>query len=194
MKQRYIQNMSILILPISGMVAGIASILALINVAWKHGVSFFQGPASSSKEYTPILFVAAAALALLYVFYCFQGYTTFCEQNRMKKENSKAEFESHPSVFRQQHGKSSKAILAADRCAGNLLEQMTPFLGSIFAYATFVSSGDAAKIGWIWIFFRSYYPYAYNRYPFLFASTIPAYCCVWFMLGKSVFEAASSTA
>jgi hypothetical protein len=183
--------MDIKLLPLSGIFSCIASIIVLMAVAWNHGSSSCQGPAASSEDYAPILFVATAALALLYAFYWLQSYTCFAEYARLKKAYREKKTDKKPSFDGIKYGTESKAVLAANRCAGNLLEQMVPFLVSMFAYATFVSAGDAAKIGWTWFLFRSYYIYAYNRFPFLFASTIPAYVCVWYMLGRAVYEAAT---
>ncbi|KAL7538354.1 hypothetical protein ACHAXR_009241 [Thalassiosira sp. AJA248-18] len=38
--------------------------------------------------------------------------------------------------------------------------------------------------GWTWLFYRSHYLQVFKKVvPTLFLSTIPAYCCVWAMIG-----------
>lgn len=71
---------------------------------------------------------------------------------------------------------------------GNFHEQVIPFLVSLYLHATFVSVKGACTCGWAWIFFRSYYGYVYKKgVPILFLSTIPAYCCVWYMIGGTIY-------
>ena len=72
---------------------------------------------------------------------------------------------------------------------GNYQEQLAPFLISLYLYATFVSVHGAVKFGWAWIFFRSYYISVFKRGPpLLFLSTIPAYWCVWMMIGGTIYR------
>ena len=73
--------------------------------------------------------------------------------------------------------------------AGNFAEQLPPFLVGLYLYSTYVSVGGAAKLGWLWLIFRSYYVPAFHRgIPTLFLSTMPAYNVVWWMIGVSVYE------
>jgi len=64
----------------------------------------------------------------------------------------------------------------------------------MYSYATFVDAGGAARIGWAWVFFRSYYSHVWKQgLPlFLLASTVPAYSCVWYMMGVAIYSAATS--
>lgn len=185
---------NIKLLPLSGIISCYATIAALVLVAFNHGTSQYQGPVTSSSDITPILFVAGAVLSLLYSYYWLQSYTSFSEFFRLKKEaKDKKSDRAPPSLNALKYGKADNlAIRCADRCAGNLLEQLIPFFLSVFAYATFVDAGGAARIGWAWFFFRSYYSYAYRRFPLLFASTLPAYCCVWYMMGFSIYSAVTA--
>lgn len=181
---------NIKLLPLSGIVSCYAAIVALVIFAFNHGTSQYQGPVKSSIDCTPILFVAGAVLSLLYSYYWLQSYTSFSEFFRLKKEARAKKVDRAPSLDELKYGKADNAaIRCADRCAGNLLEQLIPFFSSVIAYATFVDAGGAARIGWAWFFFRSYYSYAYRRFPLLFASTLPAYCCVWYMMGFSIYTA-----
>lgn len=183
--------MNIKLVPISGIVANVSWFAAIAAMAWNKGTADYDGPATTSKDYVPVFFVSAAAMCMLYAFYLIQSYTGFAEIARTKKEYSEKKTDKKPSYVGIKYGTESKAMLAANRAAGNLLEQMIPFLVSLFGYATFVSSGGAAKIGWAWLFFRSYYLVAYKTGGMMFLSTMPAYCCVWFMLLYAVYGAST---
>ena len=183
---------NITLLPLSGIVSCYTSIVALAIVGFRHGTLQYQGPANSINDYKPLLFVFGAVLSLLYAYYWIQSYTAFAEYFRLKKE-AKKEDKIGPTLWELKYGKvENSAIRCADRSAGNLLEQLVPFFVSMISYATFVDAGGASRIGWAWFVFRSYYPYAYKRFPLLFASTIPAYCCVWFMMGFAICTAATT--
>merc|ERR1712071_729988 len=87
-----------------------------------------------------------------------------------------------PSLAAIKYGKeiekTNVPMLRADRCVGNLLEQLLPFLVSLYGHAVFVNVSHATKLGWAWILFRSYYG-------------IPAYACIWWMLGTAVYKAST---
>lgn len=184
----------VMLMPLSGIISCYAAIVALVIVGFKHGTSQYQGPANSFTDCKPLLFVSGAVLSLLYSFYWMQSYTTFTEFFRLRKEaKKKDDGGSPPKLLELKYGKvENLAIRSADRCAINFLEQLIPFFASMLSYATFVDVGGAARISWAWFFFRSYYPYAYKRFPLLFASTIPAYFCVWYMMGFAIYSAAPS--
>ncbi|KAL3932603.1 MAG: hypothetical protein SGBAC_010773 [Bacillariaceae sp.] len=185
---------NIVLLPLSGIIALYGVIVAAVATAWNHGTYQYDGPATSNADYAPLTFVSAAVLALLYSFYYMQGYVTFSEYFRLKKEFEANVLKEPPLLTDLKYGKrsSNPTILCADRCAGNLLEQLVPFFVSMLAYATFVDAGGAARIGWVWFVFRTFYPFAYKRFPLLFASTIPSYCCIWYMIGHAVYSVGSS--
>ncbi|KAL7551333.1 hypothetical protein ACHAWF_014526, partial [Thalassiosira exigua] len=137
------------------------------------------GPAGSSDDYVPIVHVAAAAITFYYVLLFNQSRTAFAEFSAAKKAYREKKFEEKPSLAGLKYGAGNKNILAADRSAGNMNEQLLPFLVGVFMHATFVSVERATKIGWAWIFFRSYYGWAFRKgVPTLFLSTLPAYYCV----------------
>ena len=93
-----------------------------------------------------------------------------------------------PSFFKVKYYNNSFRITVANRAAMNLIEQMIPFLFGLYAYATWCNVLVAVKIGWSWIFFRSYYSIVFSMpFPALFALTIPAYFCVWFLIGKTFY-------
>eukprot|EP00980_Cylindrotheca_fusiformis_P008582 scaffold1823_cov108-Cylindrotheca_fusiformis.AAC.3 len=181
--------MKIVLLPISGIITSLAGMAAVVAVAWKHGTAGYDAPASTSKDYVPIFLVSVASVCFLYALFYVQSYTAFSEFARMSKEYKEKKTDKKPSLVGIKYGSESMAMLAIDRTVGNLMEQMIPFLLSLFGYATFVSAGGAAKIGWLWIFFRSYYIFVFKKGILLFSSTMPAYCCIWFMLGRAVYVA-----
>ncbi|CAJ1955601.1 unnamed protein product [Cylindrotheca closterium] len=184
---------NILWLPFSGIIALYTVIVAAGISAWNHGTFQYQGPANANADYAPIVFVSTAVLALLYSFYYMQGYVTFSEYFRLQKLFEAKILNEPPLLTDLKYGtkrNENPAILCADRCAGNLLEQLIPFFVSMFAYATFVDAGGAARIAWAWFAFRMFYPFAYKRFPLLFASTIPSYCYVWYMMGHAAYSAA----
>ena len=150
------------------------------------------GPAATKEAFAPAAFVAAAAVCLLYSFLFGQSAAAFGEFSRLVSE-AKARGEKPPKLNDVKYGggKFSRVVLAADRTAGNYMEQLVPFLIIMFGHAAFVDANWAAVYGWIWLFFRSYYPIVYN-YPFpaLFLSTLPSYSIVWWMLFVTVRELA----
>lgn len=176
------------LLGVSTAYAGIATTAA---IALRIGLSAPAGPARSLSAFTPVVLVIAAAAALLYVLLFTQSATAFGEHSRLKRE-AKCRGEKPPTLAEVKYGGRYEAILAADRCMGNYLEQLVPFLISLLGYAIYVSANHAAAIGWAWIVFRSYYPFVYVLpFPALLTSTMPAYCCLWWMLGMTVYSAVS---
>lgn len=58
----------------------------------------------------------------------------------------------------QNRGSTIEAGLkATNRTTGNTLEQMVPFLVSLWLYATYVDVGGAASLGWVYIAARACY-------------------------------------
>ncbi|KAL3932605.1 MAG: hypothetical protein SGBAC_010776 [Bacillariaceae sp.] len=191
-------NINLKFLPLSGVISCILVIIILFITALVKGLGDTDGPAQSSEDYVPVLYVAAAAIFLLYAFFWNQGYTAYDEHQAITKKFEEGGYlevddplaaAKSPSLWQVKYGGENEKMRNADRFVGNLQEQLVPFLVSLYAYATYVDAGGAAQIGWAWLFFRSYYPFAYTRFPLLFASTIPAYGCVWFMLLRAVYVA-----
>ncbi|KAL7540839.1 hypothetical protein ACHAXR_011012 [Thalassiosira sp. AJA248-18] len=167
----------------------LASVLYLA-VTSRDGI--IPGPAIAAHDYIPIVYVTAAAVLLYYIFLFNQSYVVFAEFFKAKKAYREKKIEEKPSIQGFKYGSGNINILAANRCAGNFNEQLAPFLLGLYLYATFVSVKGAATYGWAWLFFRSYYLYVFKRgVPSLFLSTIPAYCCVWAMIGGTVYDVSS---
>jgi hypothetical protein len=61
--------------------------------------------------------------------------------------------------------------------------QWIPFVLCLWLYALFVDAPGAARLGWLWIGVRSYYPFAFyyafklEALPIVFVSTLPACAC-----------------
>ncbi|KAL3759175.1 hypothetical protein ACHAWU_001193 [Discostella pseudostelligera] len=137
--------------------------------------------------------VTTASMILYYIFLFHQSAVAFSEFNKSKKlEGNKKSDDNNesnaPSLGAIKYGSDNSNVRAANRLVGNFHEQVIPFLVSLYLHATFVSVKGACTCGWAWIFFRSYYGYVYKKgVPILFLSTIPAYCCVWYMIGGTIY-------
>jgi hypothetical protein len=79
-----------------------------------------------------------------------------------------------------------RQMLEATRTAGNIIEQSVPFLVALWMHAALVDVRAAAKLGWMWLAFRSFYPLVFGKLPWLFVSTFPQYLIV----GKLVWPLA----
>jgi hypothetical protein len=84
-----------------------------------------------------------------------------------------------------------------ERCFGNLHEQSTPFLASLWVYAVFNDVTEAAYMGWACLFFRFLYPIIWawkgsfkNAVPLIFISTLPMYSINIWMMGSTVLKGA----
>ena len=177
-------------LALLGVYSAAAALFASAVLAWRAG-PVPPGPATTRAAFAPVAFVTGAAVALLYIFLFNQSATTFGEHAKLRQE-AKARGEKAPQLAEVKYGGANGALLAANRCVGNYLEQLVPFLLSLLGHALFVSASRAAAFGWAWVFFRSYYGFAFGRpFPALLASTIPAYCCVWWMAGTAIHAAAA---
>mmetsp|Transcript_2757 Transcript_2757/g.6460 ORF Transcript_2757/g.6460 Transcript_2757/m.6460 type:complete len:189 (+) Transcript_2757:119-685(+) len=180
--------MLVQLLPLSGIGLSLFGLATTALVAWKHGFDRQVGPARAFNDYIPVYLVSVGAMCLLYSFYLLQSYTTLTEFARMRKEYKKTDkkTDKRPSYVGIKYGTESKAVVAANRAAGNTLEQMLPFLVSLYGYATFVDAGGAARIGWAWIAFRSYYVIVFKRGFLVLSCTYPAYMCIWYMMAMSL--------
>lgn len=70
-------------------------------------------------------------------------------------------------------------VFAADRTVGNTMEQMIPFLSSLWMHAVFVDPATATCHGVCYIAARALYPFVFKMgIPWLFLSTIPNYLSI----------------
>ena len=117
-----------------GVYSSYAALLALAVIAVLIGFVAPVGPARSLKAFTPAAFVVAASLAQLYAFLFRQSASAFEELARLKRE-AKARGERAPTLADVKYSGKYDKVLAADRCMGNYLEQLLPFILSLTAYS-----------------------------------------------------------
>jgi len=111
-----------------------------------------------------------------------------------RKYKLQAEYAARGEVFDRYFGQDER-MLAADRAVINTQEQMVPFLGSMWLYAVVVSPSQAAWLGVAYIALRAIYPallgqsLSNTQSKRVFMVTGPSYAIVFFMLGRTVYEA-----
>jgi hypothetical protein len=202
--------MKLSILPFSFLFSSTLCLIVVTIVAYRYSSQSCHtdtcniGPAQNAQDYIPVVFVTIAATFLYFIFLSNQSGTAFSEYERMcaeyreKREQMKSREEGKsmmsnkeakkPSLMKIKYGTDNFRVIAANRSAGNYQEQLIPFLISLYIYATFVDVASAAKIGWGWIAFRSYYNIVFKLpFPALLFSTLPAYTCIWYMLGYTIY-------
>jgi uncharacterized MAPEG superfamily protein len=78
------------------------------------------------------------------------------------------------------------AILG-DRAVGNTLEQLVPFVGSLWLYALTVGPQHTAITGWTYVASRALYPPLFwAGSPYILLATVPGYLVIWFHLGATL--------
>mmetsp|Transcript_10598 Transcript_10598/g.25970 ORF Transcript_10598/g.25970 Transcript_10598/m.25970 type:complete len:213 (-) Transcript_10598:404-1042(-) len=148
------------------------------------------GVGLSAVHYAPAVLVTAAWGLLYYAFLWDQSATAFVVTKDLRRK-ARAAGKPPPSMIDVKYGAvRSDRVRIADRVVINYLEQSPAFLTALWTHACFVSPTSAAAAGWVWIASRAIYPWVYPLpFPGLFASTMPAYACV-FYLGAGVVRAA----
>jgi len=128
---------------------------------------------------------------LYYAFLFSQSaatFYTFLEGRKKKKSGDDGKAPSFGEV--KYGGKGTKLNLSMNRTVGNFIEQSIVFLAALWMHAIFVDVQTAVKVGWTWIAIRSIYPLVFYIGGFsVFLCTIPAYVCVWYLLGCVVMLA-----
>lgn len=69
-----------------------------------------------------------------------------------------------PSVIKMQKDVLAASGRVAERCVYNTLEQMCPFLVSLWMHALFVNPRTSYILGFIYVAFRAFYPIFYGLY------------------------------
>ncbi len=149
------------------------------------------------STYRSPLLVTISYMALYYVFMIYQMVVKFSVYEKEKKKalassSSSSSSSSHhiPTFNEVRYNSKDTSLLAADRTVGNCLEQMVPFLMSLWLYSIFISPTEAGTYGIIYVFTRSYYPFVFRMGGiWLLFSTIPNYICIWVMLSKLAWSA-----
>lgn len=123
----------------------------------------------------PVIGVTVAFLVLYYIFLYGQAISKFYLFFQARKTDPKVKF------GKIKYSNPDLVARIADRTAGNMIEQAVPFLVSLWLSAIFVSPTGAAKLGWLWLLFRSFYPFVFSG-PWLPLSTVPGYVIVFMLL------------
>eukprot|EP00928_Gymnodinium_smaydae_P062310 TRINITY_DN46204_c0_g1_i1.p1 TRINITY_DN46204_c0_g1~~TRINITY_DN46204_c0_g1_i1.p1 ORF type:complete len:201 (-),score=22.35 TRINITY_DN46204_c0_g1_i1:52-594(-) len=131
---------------------------------------------SSGPDMKPVMFPLCAYFFVFYVLMARQGMG----KNMVNKDVIKAHGD-------KDHVK--KWISAVDRCFLNTQEQSSAFLGSLLPYCMFVNPWIGAILCWVYTIFVVMYPCVYGKMPHIFASTVPRYFIITFMLAGCVVAA-----
>mmetsp|Transcript_25924 Transcript_25924/g.72592 ORF Transcript_25924/g.72592 Transcript_25924/m.72592 type:complete len:152 (+) Transcript_25924:72-527(+) len=129
--------------------------------------------------------VAATVSYMLFYYYLLIGL------QRKVKYAVQAELRAQGKEFDRYHS-SDPRMLAADRIVGNTLEQMCPFLCSMWLYAACVSCVMAGYLGFLYLGFRILYPYligtrlSHMQSKRVYFATLPAYAIIFYFLVTSL--------
>lgn len=145
---------------------------------------------STSSSFAPIykepILVTVAYFALYYLFLFSQAAISLLRYLYATKTGNEKEV----SLRRLKYGsaENDKLLLTLNRSVGNTLEQMVPFLASLWLHALTLSPRRAAVIGAIYTFLRSFYPFAFYRgYFSLILVTLPNYICIFYLIAPVVW-------
>ena len=139
-----------------------------------------------AQAYASPIVVTIAYFALWY--YLLLGV------QRGTKYRLKARYAGEGKEFDRYFGQDPE-MLAADRAVANTLEQMGPFLASLWLFAVFVSPDQAGWYGGAYVVLRAGYPLLLGKRVSKVQSkrvalvTFPAYLIIFAMLGRVVAAA-----
>jgi len=95
------------------------------------------------------------------------------------------------SLTRMKYFSDNKYALRSDRVTGNTLEQMVPFLVSLWLHAWLVDSLEAEWCGWMYILLRVMYAIVFWSKGYsmhILLVTTPAYFLIWYMLVGGIWK------
>lgn len=185
-------------IPVPFILGGLAALGALARHVFESPCTAPAGPALSlaakaafdPKALFPVTIVTIASVALYYVFLFSQAGCSLLAHEMVAAKAKKDGPE--PTIASVKFGACAFPFVRCfDRAVGNFLEQWPAFLIAIWLYALFVDAKHAGALGWLWIATRSYYPAAHyaafqtDVFPILFASTLPGYLTILYMLGQA---------
>jgi MAPEG family len=133
----------------------------------------------------PVLGVTVGFMVLYYIFLYGQAISKFYLFFQAKKNDPKVKF------GKIKYNNPDLMARVSDRTTGNMMEQAIPFLVSLWLCAIFESPTYAAKMGWLWLLFRSFYPFVFSG-PWLPLSTVPGYVIVSMLLQPVAIKATYS--
>jgi hypothetical protein len=167
-----------------------AAFFGVAACARARGLSAPSGPARSVESLAPVFLCTVASVALLYAWLYSQSVAGFGAYNEARAAAKKADKKPPTLADIKYAAAPDKRILIANRTVGNYMEQYIPFLVGLYGHALFVDANAAASLGWLWLAFRSYYPFVFGaKFPALLASTLPAYGVLWWMIATAVLAA-----
>ena len=131
-------------------------------------------------EYRGPVEVTCLYFCLYYGFIILQVVLKFGVWENDKKKNDKMD----KSFLRlKYHVSTHDLVILADRTIGNMLEQMIPFLSSLWLHALFLSPDSASLYGMIYVCTRAYYPVMFRfGMTYVFLSTVPNYMCIFALI------------
>mmetsp|Transcript_13119 Transcript_13119/g.45889 ORF Transcript_13119/g.45889 Transcript_13119/m.45889 type:complete len:153 (-) Transcript_13119:165-623(-) len=150
------------------------------------GVGYAAGvgdEVASAFAFRKPIAVTAAYMLVYYGFIINQVLTSGRLKRAAKKKGERF----------NRHGNTEPDMIWADRTVLNMLEQMVPFLVSLWAHAAFVSPDTAAMLGAVYVACRACYPVAWMLNKVLFV-TVPNYIIITYLLGSTVAAAFSGSA
>lgn len=136
----------------------------------------------SATHFKPVIQVTLAYIVLWYIFLYSQSIYARITHAYSGKGKDGAKL----SLAQIKYGsplEKGKSMLRFDRTVGNTMEQMMPFLVSLWLHAAFVDVDHAASLGWYYILSRLLYPFLFLQpFPFILISTIPGYAIIVMLL------------
>lgn len=132
----------------------------------------------------PILVTVGYFVLWYYLLIGVQRKTKYSLQSRYRQQGEE---------FDRYFGQDGE-MLAADRAVANTLEQMGPFLSSLWLCALFVSSSFATLLGAAYVVLRFFYPRLLgvklaNMQPKrVYYVTIPCYLIIFAMFGRVLWR------
>ncbi len=132
----------------------------------------------------PVLVTVGYFALWYYLLIGVQRKTKYSLQSRYRQQGEE---------FDRYFGQDSE-MLAADRAVANTLEQMGPFLGSLWLCALFVSSSFATLLGAAYVVLRFFYPRLLgvklaNMQPKrVYYVTVPCYLIIFTMFGRVLWR------
>lgn len=138
------------------------------------------------RIFAPVIKVTGAYACLFFTFMMFQSFSKFYVFEEAKKK-AKKDGSGKVSFKEVKYNSTSGLGFISDRTFLNMLEQCPLFLTGLWMHAIFVSPETAATAGWLYIVFRSMYPFLFPMgMPWFFLSTMPNYMVVWYLIGTTV--------
>jgi len=138
------------------------------------------------------LLSSLTSVALVTVAYFLLWYYLLIFVQRKAKYGLQARYAEQGAIFDRYFGQDEE-MLAADRAVANTLEQMGPFLASLWLFAVFVSPTQATWLGGLYVVLRAFYPLLLGsriskmQPKRVYFVTLPAYLIIFTMFGRVVW-------